>query len=132
MNINGAEILECAHWLTDYLFGDHHDILNKRECDHIDRFTWNNKCDNIRCTTQIENKLNRCNCETKTIEAHKQNDIDHLNDFRFEMNLKKKDSKTITECIDSWNEDLIELKDEVEEIEEKHNRYFNRKERQDK
>jgi hypothetical protein len=45
--------------------------------------------------TSSENKKNMTHCENKAIFTHKQSDIDHVNEFLFRMNLKKKDIKTI-------------------------------------
>jgi hypothetical protein len=62
--------------------------------------------------------------KNQTIVVHKQSGIDFLIDFLFCINLKTKDSNTITDCIKSLNKDFIELEEEVEkneikEIEEK-------------
>jgi hypothetical protein len=51
----GNDIKEFAHLLTGYAFEDNDDILNKKECDHIDRFPWNNKSANIMWSTAVEN-----------------------------------------------------------------------------
>lgn len=47
------------------------DSLNKKECDHIEMFPWNNKWDNIGCARQIENKLNKSNSDIKTLATNK-------------------------------------------------------------
>jgi hypothetical protein len=56
---------------------------------------------------------------TKPIVFHKKSDINNFNDFLFGMNLKKKDSKTITDCIYSLNKNFKEFKEEVERMKPK-------------
>jgi hypothetical protein len=72
MNNNDRHIDEFPHRLAGYEFEDNDDIVNK---------------------------IIMTRSDNKTIRAHKQNDIDYLNDLLFGMNLIKKDSKIITECI---------------------------------
>jgi hypothetical protein len=57
MYIISNKISERAHQLSDYVFEDNDDILSKKKCHHIDKFTWNNKNDNIRWATSTESKL---------------------------------------------------------------------------
>jgi hypothetical protein len=71
MKMNGNQISEFIYRQTCYVFEDIDDILSKKECDHIDRFSWNDKSDNIRWVTQIENKNNVTHCENKIIAIHK-------------------------------------------------------------
>jgi hypothetical protein len=53
---NGNQIHKPTHLLTGEVFEESEDILNKKDEDHIDRLTWNNKGDNITWATPTENK----------------------------------------------------------------------------
>jgi hypothetical protein len=55
LNKNGNQIAEFAHRLTGYVFEDNDDSLIQKECDNIDKFTWNNKSDKIRWAPLSEN-----------------------------------------------------------------------------
>jgi hypothetical protein len=76
----GNDIYEVEYRLTGYVFEDNDNILSKKECDHISRFTWNNKSDNIRWVISLENIGNQERSKTQPVVAHKQSDIDYLKD----------------------------------------------------
>jgi uncharacterized protein YaiL (DUF2058 family) len=67
---NKVQICEFAQRLIGYVFCENDNILNKIECDHKDRFTWNNQAKNIRWTTPADNKLNRGVCAGKINIKH--------------------------------------------------------------
>jgi hypothetical protein len=82
--------------------------------------------------TSTESICSKGKSKSKAIMTHKRSNIDYLTDFRFGMNLKKKDSKITADCIVSLNKDLKALEEveenEIKEIESKRNKYLNRKE----
>jgi hypothetical protein len=60
------------------VFNDNDDIFRKTDCDHIDRFRWNNNPKNLRWVTSQDNMKNRGCCVTKIDRLHNKTDIDYL------------------------------------------------------
>jgi hypothetical protein len=107
-----------AHRLFGIVFNDNNDIVRNTDCDHIDRFRWCNKPENTRWVTSSENQNNRESCVGKINRLHNEFDIkilekwiEHVKKIQF----KDKKKKQKKEYIQSLNDDLQAIKNEIRE-----------------
>jgi hypothetical protein len=75
------------------VFNDNDDIFNNTDCDHIDRYWWYNKPENIRWVSSKENMNNRGVSTAKIDRKHDKSGITYLEKWMDHLKIKLENIK---------------------------------------